>query len=442
MVYRVYFQFNTFENLLHFFFGNVCAQEFIDPFRRVRQFPCFSLIRIAVYNAGNNFAAAQHFNQLCSSVNSIHSQVGIQTFFEFAGSVCTQTNFLCCDTNVRTIENSGFEQNSFCAFTDLGVFTTHYTCDCNCFFRVGDYQHGRIQLTFYAVQCCDFFAFVCVSYNDMSVFNGVNVESVHRLTHFQHYIVGNIYDVVNRTNPCGTQSFTHPTRRRSDFYIFDSSCHITRAQCRIFDFYGNQIRCFAFAFFFYCNFRRAIRDFVCCSRFSGNTQNAEAVRTVGSDFVFYYIIFQIQYICNIFAQFYRFRENINAVFRCFGEIVSVKAQFFDGAKHTFGSNASQVACVNFLAACDNGIIQCNGNIVPNSYVRCAGNDCQIFASAHINGANHQFVCVGVFFNGFDMTCDNVFQFSCHRSSTFYFRTAHCHIFHKVFQRCSHRCIFF
>ena len=156
MVYRVYFQFDTFEDLLHFFFGNVCAQEFVDPFGGVRQFPCFSLIRIAVYNTRNNFAAAQHFNQLCSSVDSIQSQVRIQTFFEFAGSVCTQTNFLCCDTNVRAVENCGFEQNSFCTFADLGVFATHYACNRNSFFRVGNYQHGRILLTFYAVQCCNF----------------------------------------------------------------------------------------------------------------------------------------------------------------------------------------------------------------------------------------------------------------------------------------------
>ena len=51
--------------------------------------------------------------------------------------------------------------------------------------------------------------------DDLAAAHGVQVKGVHRLAHFQHDIVGNIDNVVDRTNARLVQRFTHPQGRGS-----------------------------------------------------------------------------------------------------------------------------------------------------------------------------------------------------------------------------------
>ena len=108
---------------------------------------------------------------------------------------------------------------------------------------------------------------------------------MHRLTVFFHDIVGNIDDIVDRTDALSRQTTLHPFRRWSDLDILNHTGCVARTQLCIFDFNADKIfDILIVACWFY---NRRTKWFVeCNSSFSCNTEDTEAVYTVGCDLVF------------------------------------------------------------------------------------------------------------------------------------------------------------
>ena len=63
------------------------------------------------------------------------------------------------------------------------------------------------------------FAFDSTPRSELMTYNFIEVVSVERLTHFQHYKVGYVNDVVNRTHARAFQTFNHPIGRRSKLNV-------------------------------------------------------------------------------------------------------------------------------------------------------------------------------------------------------------------------------
>ena len=374
MVYRVNLQLDFFKNLLHFFFGNICPQEFVNPCRVVGKLPRLSLVGVFIHNAGHNLTCLQKLHQLHRAVHCLQCQIGVKSLFKLTGCVCTQTNLFRCDTHVRAVKVCGFKQHRLRAFHNHGIFAAHYACNRNCLFGVGNHKHGGVKASHLSVQCCNGFALFCVSYNNMAVLDGFDGECMHRLSHFNHHIVCDINDIVDGAYTCHAQSFSHPSGRRPDFYILYHSCNVSGAKGRVLNRYLYKILCLALRLFCHLDFGIMEGNIIGCGSLSCNPQNREAVGSVGGNFVFHHFILQIQHLYNILTQFYGFGEDINAVFGCFGEIVSVAAQLLHRAEHPFGNNPTQLACVDFLAACNHRIVQRNRYIIAHSHIGCAGNN--------------------------------------------------------------------
>ena len=250
---------------------------------------------------------------------------------------------------------------------------------------------------------------------------------MHWLSIFFHYVVGDIYQVIDRADTIGSQASLHPFRGRSDLDIFDNSCCISRAKLRIF--YGNFhiVRCFFVisCFFYYRSYKFLIKS--CCC-FSGNAKYTITVYTIGCDLVFKNNIIQSQCFNCAFSYNCIFRENVDAVFRCFRIHFSCTSQFFDGAHHTTGFHTAEFAFFDFDAAWGllsvmsagyTSAIQNYRNFIPFFYIRSTGNDLHSFA-AYIYLADDQFVCIRVFFYFFNLTDNNIFKVSIQFFKAFYF----------------------
>ena len=107
---------------------------------------------------------------------------------------------------------------------------------------------------------------------------------MHRLRIFLHYIVCNIYDIVNRTDSACCQSALHPLRRWFNLNILYHARHITGTQIRCLNFNGNVILCL-FIISTLCYNRRNKWFSKCSCCFSCNTKNTKAVHTVTCYFI-------------------------------------------------------------------------------------------------------------------------------------------------------------
>ena len=98
---------------------------------------------------------------------------------------------------------------------------------------IGDYQHAGIELSDSAVQRRQLLARLRPPHDDLSAADIPIVKRVHRLSVFQHDIVCDINNVVDRTDAHGAQAFPHPFGRRGNFDIPDHAGSIAGAQFRI-----------------------------------------------------------------------------------------------------------------------------------------------------------------------------------------------------------------
>ena len=162
---------------------------------------------------------------------------------------------------------------------------------------------------------------------------------MHRLSVFFHHIVGNIHQIVDWTDAYGCKASLHPFRRWPDFDILYDSCTVSRTQLAVL--YRHLDIVVHILIIAGCrNYRRM--EFL--SKRSGcfpcNSDDAEAVHSVGCDFIFKYYVIKPQCFDRAASDFYIILEDIDSLFRRFRVHIPVRAQFFNRAHHAAAFYAS------------------------------------------------------------------------------------------------------
>ena len=98
-----------------------------------------------------------------------------------------------------------------------------------------DGEHLVAQVVIHAVQSLDGLTVAGTADNNAAIGQALVVERMHRLAVLEHNIVGDINDVVDRTNAAGVQTLAHPRRRRLDLDVLDDAGRVARAQVGILD---------------------------------------------------------------------------------------------------------------------------------------------------------------------------------------------------------------
>ena len=84
---------------------------------------------------------------------------------------------------------------------------------------IGDDEHRLVQLPLHAIERRQPFAGARAADADFRSGQARDVEGVHGMTRFDHHVVGDVHDVVDRTDAGREQAIGQPRRRRSHFDV-------------------------------------------------------------------------------------------------------------------------------------------------------------------------------------------------------------------------------
>ncbi len=219
---------------------------------------------------------------------------------------------------------------------------------------------------------------------------------MHRLSVLRHHIIGNIHQIIDRTNPLRRESSLHPFRRRSDFNIFYNSCRITGTKIAVLYGYFNII---VYVFLISCfpHNRRLKFHPKRSGRLSGDSKHRITVYSVGSHFILEYRIVQSQRFHSVASDCSVRIKDINAKLRRFRIHITAGTQFFDGAHHTKRFHTAEFSLFNFnsarshssvMSARYSSAVQYNRHFISFRYVGSSCYNLQMFFRSDIHLADN------------------------------------------------------
>ena len=184
----------------HIFLRNVCSKHTVNLLCIKWNAYRFFLLAIYVDCSSDNFTCSKLFYKLAGTVQCIHCVVRVKSLLKLTGSICTKSDTLTGLTDVHPIKTSCLKKHCLRVICDHGILSSHDSGDSNSLFSVTDHQNILVHCSFLSIQCDEFISILCIlNYNLMSC-KCVQIIRMHRLSVFFHYIVCNIYQVVDRTD--------------------------------------------------------------------------------------------------------------------------------------------------------------------------------------------------------------------------------------------------
>ncbi len=232
---------------------------------------------------------------------------------------------------------------------------------------------------------------------------------MHRLRVLLHHIVGDIHNIVDRTDAVRRQTALHPHRGRTDFYILYNPADIAAAKFCILDFHRYIIR----SLLAVSRFRNDGRyKFFAegCRRLARDAEHAEAVHAVARDLILKIHIVQPQRLHCVRADLYirvgRIAvEYIKSLLRRVRIHLPAGAKLLDRAHHAEGLHAAQLPFFYFdaarcfyavMTACHAPAVQHYRNHGALEHIRRARHDLHRLARlAHLHLTDHQLIRIRV-----------------------------------------------
>ena len=172
---------------------------------------------------------------------------------------------------------------------------------------------------------------------------------MHWLSHFQHYIVSGIHNIVDWSDIIASQTAFNPFRRTSNLNIFQQAAAETAAIFRFCNV-NRSAPINRWAFFLYFCLRKSNLTIENSSCFQCHADHAKAICTIWSKFHFKDYIIQVEYMVEIHPYRCIGRKNHNPFrFSAWIQII-VKKHFRGRAHHTRRRQASQFAFLNLYIA--------------------------------------------------------------------------------------------
>ena len=398
-----------FEQLLLLLGGQVQTEQRVHLVRLERQ---TLVVRVGVVNvddAVDDLACAEHFDQLTRTVDRIEGHARVQTLLKATGSLGAHTERLCGDTNGSAVEVRGLENDGPGVVHNLGVCAAHNACNSNRLVVVADGEHLVAQVVIYAVKGLDGLAVAGAADNDAAVGQALVVERMHRLAVLEHNIVGDINDVVDRTNAAGVQTLAHPRRRRLDLDILDNAGGVARAQVGVLDL-DRHILVDVAADALDRGGLDAERTVEGCGGLTRQTDNAQAVRAVRGNLEVGNPVVQTEHLLDVLANRGAGRQEQDAVLAGIRYAAVGQTQLLKRAHHAVGRHAAQLALGDLHAARQGRLVQADWTDLANGrrrYIGCAGDDLHRLLLADIELADLQMVGIRVIDNLEDLAGHNV-----------------------------------
>ena len=147
---------------------------------------------------------------------------------------------------------------------------------------VADAEHIRRELALVAVERLDGLALMRGAHDDVAALDAAEVERVHRLAVFEHDVVRDIDDIVDRAHAARAQALAHPARGRRDPDIFHHARGVARAEVAVLNVNVDKLRDAAAAAV-RLGLMQLERTVERRARFAGKADDRKAVGAVGRD---------------------------------------------------------------------------------------------------------------------------------------------------------------
>ena len=331
----------------------------------------------AVKMGGGHLAAAQFLNQVQRAGHAQFGGVLADALLIVTGSIGVLAKAACGLADVVTGELGGLKEELGRSVLDFAVEAAHNAGQCNRLIAVTDDKVLVGQRELLAVQCRDALTVRGAADNNLAAFQRIHIECVHRLTDFQHDVVGDVHHVGDAAQAAQGKAAAHPAGGFPGGDVAHIVADIARAE--VGRFHGNvQARVLIIA----CgvigsgHFEGLIQH---GSNLAGDAENALAVRTVGGDGDVKDVIVQSDHLLNGGAGDGIFGQVEQSVNLGAGIEVLIEAQFLAGAEHTVGLNAHQGFGLNFDAAGQCGAVKRGGGVHTRINVGCTGGNLNVMA---------------------------------------------------------------
>ena len=233
---------------------------------------------------------------------------------------------------------------------------------------------------------------------------------MHGLTVFQHDVVGDVHDVIDGTHAVGAQAAAQPLGGGGDLYVGNHPGGVAVAQLRCGDVHVQMVVNIPGV--------RAVNHRLVVTHglaegggsFPGKADDAVAVGAVVGDLKIHNGVVVADDEVDVLAnRAVLVIEDPDAVGEHAGQVVLGQTQLGEGAEHTVGRFAPELALGDVNAAGEPGVMQRRGYQIALMDILGAGDDLHGGIASHVHLANPHMIGVGVAHHGQNLAHDHVFD---------------------------------
>ena len=362
------------ENFAHQALGQVGAEEGVDLLRLELDDRGGLVLRDHVQHAVHDLAAAEQLDELAGALHGLHGVHRVEALFIARGGVRAHTEGRRRAADGHAVEVGALKEHHRRVADDLAVCAAHHARDAHGLVLVADAEHIGGQLAVVAVERLNDLALARSADDDPPALHAGEVEGVHRLAVFEHDVVRDVHDVVDRAHAGVAQPLAHPLRGGGDLHVFDHARGIARAERAVFDLDVHKVSDAAAAALDLgrMEFERALEG---RARLAGEADDGKAVGAVGRDLELDDGVVVADDLRHIVAGLHALLlHDPQTVLDGVGNVVQRQAELLDGAAHSVGLHAAQLARVDLHAAGQQRAVERDGDEVADLLILRAGDD--------------------------------------------------------------------
>ena len=295
----------------------------------------------------DDVATSGRNDQIDGAISGFEGTVNIDAAFVAIGRIGREPESLAGGADGLALEERALEDEIGGVGADAGIHAAHNAGDDQGLGGVRDDQHLGSEHALLAVERREFFSRDGATNDDLSAAKFTRVEGVQRMTGFEHHIVADVDDVIDRTEADGGEARLEPRGARANLNAGNNVCGVEWAVFRTVDADGGQeIAAQSRA----CRFvDRAAEDFLRVEEreleprgeFTRDAEVREGVGAVGRDLDIEHGVSGREHIVDGGTERRAVRENEEAG-GIFGD-----AEFLRGTHHAVGGLAADFRLLDF-----------------------------------------------------------------------------------------------
>ncbi len=230
------------EDLAHSLFRKVCAEQGVDLVGLELDNGGRLLPGDHVHHAVHDLAAAKQLHKLAGALDGLDGIHHVEALFIAGGGIGAHAEGAGRAAHGNTVEVGGFEKHHRRIADDLAVRAAHDARDADGLVLVADAEHVRREPALVAVERLDGLALARGAHDDVSALDAAEVKGVHRLAVFEHDVVRDIDDVVDRAHAAVAKPLAHPARGWRDLDVFHHARGVARAEAAVLNVDIDELR--------------------------------------------------------------------------------------------------------------------------------------------------------------------------------------------------------